>query len=69
MTTYTKQVADVYFDDDESTYRAVVEYFSDDHSKPPVSVPVDFRGEAGFTFEKIRELAFNAAAETLATLK
>lgn len=63
--TYQKQLADLFFDKEDGVYRGVVEYYEDDLSKP-VSVPVEFAGEADVTFAEIEEYAFKRAKEILA---
>lgn len=64
MSTFTKQLADVYFDQDDHAYRAVVEFFSE-QLHHPVVVPVEFAGTADESFAQIRDKAFEEAKKHL----
>lgn len=58
-----RQIAEVYFDQDERVYRLVVEFFDDQTNI--ATIPVEFSGSADQTFSDIQRGAYEEASKTL----
>jgi hypothetical protein len=68
MTVYVRHVTQISFDGESRHYRAAVEFFPEDYSKAPISIPVHFGGEPSLPFSEVCDLACKAAEITLAAL-